>query len=185
VGSLGLYWTFVAAVGVERLVELTVSRRNANWSLERGGLEYGREHYPVMVVLHLGLLAGCIAEPALCGRLFRPWLGWPMLAVALVCQGMRWWCVTSLGRRWNTRIIVVPELPLVTDGPYRWLRHPNYAAVAVEGIALPLIHSAWITAVVFTFVNGILLRHRVRVEEHALRTSTSTSAAYASVGGAG
>ena len=171
--SLALYWTFLAVVGLERLAEVGVSRRNSTWSFARGGLESGRAHYPVMVLLHVGLLAGCAAEPLVAGRQFVPALGWPMLAVVLSCQAVRWWCVAALGRRWNTRIIVVPGLPLVRTGPYRWLRHPNYLAVGVEGVALPLIHSAWMTAALFTAANAALLRHRVRIEEHALAVATA------------
>ena len=70
---------------------------------------------------------------------------------------LRWWCVTTLGHRWNTLVIVVPDAPLVRRGPYRWLHHPNYVAVVVEGIALPLVHTAWLTAVCFTVANALLL----------------------------
>src|SRR5690606_4228281 len=92
-------------------------------------------------------------------RPFIPWLGWPMLVLALVCQAGRWWIIRSLGHQWNTRVIVVPGAPRVRRGPYRWqwLRHPNYVIVAVEGVALPLVHTAWITALVFTVLNAILL----------------------------
>jgi methyltransferase len=81
---------------------------------------------------------------------------------------LRWWCIATLGRRWNTRVIVVPGLPLVTGGPYRLTSHPNYVAVVVEGLALPLVYSAWITAVVFTACNAVLLTVRLRVENAAL-----------------
>jgi methyltransferase len=91
-----------------------------------------------------------------------------MLAVVLLSQGLRWWCVASLGRRWNTLVIVVPSAPLVTRGPYRWLRHPNYVAVVTEGLALPLVHSAWLTALGFTLANAIVLGVRIRVENAAL-----------------
>ena len=91
-----------------------------------------------------------------------------MLALALASQALRWWCIATLGHRWNTRVIVVPDLPLVRRGPYRWFRHPNYVAVVVEGFALPLVHSAWITATVFTAVNAALLTVRIRVENSAL-----------------
>ena len=155
-------------IAAERFAELIVSRRNAAWSLARGGVEHGDGHYPIMVVLHVALLAGCLAEPWLAERPFIPWLGWPALSLTLACQGMRWWCVASLGRRWNTRVITIAGLPLVTTGPYRWLRHPNYVAVVVEGMALPLVHSAWITAGAFTLANLVLLRERVRVEDGAL-----------------
>jgi methyltransferase len=164
------YDALIAMIAAERLVELAVSRRNAAWSLGRGGVEHGEGHYPVMVVLHVALLAGCLAEPWLAARPFVPWLGWPALSLALACQGVRWWCVATLGERWNTRIITVPGLPLVGAGPYRWLRHPNYVAVVVEGLALPLVHSAWITAGAFTLGNLALLRERVRIEDAALST---------------
>ncbi|MEO7131934.1 MAG: isoprenylcysteine carboxylmethyltransferase family protein, partial [Dermatophilaceae bacterium] len=92
-----------------------------------------------------------------------------MLALVLASQGLRWWCIRTLGRQWNTRVIVVPGRTLVSRGPYRVFRHPNYVAVVVEGVALPLVHSAWITAVVFTLANAALLTLRIRVEDAALR----------------
>jgi methyltransferase len=158
----------VAAVGVERLAEMVVARRNAAWSFARGGFEVGRGHWPVMVVLHLGLLVGAVAEVWIADRPFIPWLGWPMLALVLAAQALRWWCIVTLGRQWNARVIVVPGAPRVQTGPYRWLRHPNYVAVVVEGFALPLVHTAWVTAVVFTAANAVLLWVRLRTEENAL-----------------
>lgn len=168
VSSLHLYWILLALVALERLAELRVSRRNAAWSLARGGVERGAEHYPVMVVLHTGLLVGCAVEPWLLGRVFVPALGWPMLALAVGCQALRWWVIRTLGPRWNTRVIIVPGLPRIDGGPFRWLRHPNYLAVVTEGFALPLIHTAWITALVFSACNAVLLAVRIRVEERAL-----------------
>jgi methyltransferase len=91
-----------------------------------------------------------------------------MITVVVLAQALRWWCITVLGPRWNTRVVVVPGLPLVEGGPYRWLRHPNYVAVVLEGIALPLVHSAWITAVVFTVANAMLLRVRISSENAAM-----------------
>ena len=114
-----------------------------------------------MVLLHTGLLVAAPLEVVLADRPFLPWLGWPMLAVVLAAQALRWWCIATLGVRWNTRVIVVPGLPLVTGGPYRWLRHPNYVAVVAEGIALPLVHTAWVTALVFTVLNAWLLTVRI------------------------
>jgi methyltransferase len=163
------YVLLILAVGVERLAELVVSVRNARWSRARGGVEYGRGHYPAMVVLHTGLLVGCLVEVTLTDRPFLPWLGVPMLVLAGACQILRWWCIRSLGPRWNTRVIVVPGLPRLTGGPYRWLPHPNYVAVVVEGIVLPLVHTAWLTAAVFTLLNLPLLAVRIRCEEAALR----------------
>ncbi|MER8184846.1 isoprenylcysteine carboxylmethyltransferase family protein [Kitasatospora sp. NPDC094015] len=162
------YTVLILLVALERLAELLVARRNAALSRTLGGTEYGRGHYPPMVLLHTALLFGCLLEPALADRPFLPALGWPMLALALAAQGLRWWCIGTLGTRWNTRVIVVPGLPLVTTGPYRWLNHPNYLAVVVEGFALPLVHSAWTTALSFTLLNLVLLRVRIRCEELAL-----------------
>jgi methyltransferase len=163
------YVVLVVLVGFERVAELVVSLRNASWSLAQGGVESGRGHYPFMVALHTGLLAGCLVEAA--HRPFVPALGWTMLVVLLLSQGLRWWCITVLGRQWNTRVIVVPGLRLVARGPYRWLRHPNYVAVVAEGIALPLVHTAWVTAVVFTVLNIPLLAVRIRAEEAALNAA--------------
>jgi methyltransferase len=163
-----LYFVLVGLVAVERLAELVVAKRNLAWSLARGGKETGFGHYPFMVVLHTGLLVGCVLEVWLGGRPFLAALGWPMLALVLASQGLRWWCIRTLGPRWNTRIIVVPDLPLVTGGPYRLIRHPNYVAVIVEGAALPLVHTAFLTALVFSVLNAGLLIVRIRAENVAL-----------------
>lgn len=166
--SQWLFTGLVVAVGLERLAELVVSRRHAAWAFARGGIERGFGHYPVMVALHTGLLVGALVEVWWADRPFVPALGWTMLGLVIASQALRWWCIVTLGRQWNTRVIVVPGLPLVRRGPYRILPHPNYVAVVVEGLALPLVHSAWITATVFTIANAVLLVVRVRVEDGAL-----------------
>lgn len=158
----------VGLVALERLAELVVAKRNLAWSLRRGGKETGFAHYPFMVVLHTGLLGGCLLEVWLGDRSFLAALGWPMLALVLGSQALRWWCISTLGHQWNTRIVVVPGLPRVTGGPYRFLAHPNYVAVVVEGFALPLVHDAWLTAAVFTVLNAVLLSTRIRSENDAL-----------------
>ncbi|MEW5812450.1 MAG: isoprenylcysteine carboxyl methyltransferase family protein [Actinomycetota bacterium] len=160
------YTLLIAAVALERIAELVVSQRNLRWSRERGGVEYGAGHYPVMVVLHTALLVACLGEAP--HREFLPALGWPMFGVVLAAQALRWWCIGTLGRQWNTRVVVVPGAGRITAGPYRYLPHPNYVAVVVEGIALPLVHSAWITAVAFTALNAVLLRTRIICENQAL-----------------
>lgn len=168
--SLTWYAVLLGLVVLERLAELVLSTRHAAWALERGGVEHGRGHYPPMVVLHSLLLVGAFAEAWLADRPFVPALGWTMVAVVVLAQALRWWCILTLGRQWNTRVIVVPGLPLVTRGPYRLVRHPNYVAVVAEGIALPLVHGSWVTAVVFTVLNAWLLTVRVRCEDAALAT---------------
>ena len=163
-----LFTLLVAAVGVERLAELVVSKRNAAWSMERGGVETGQGHYPVMVVLHTGLLAGALVEVWVRRPDAVPLLASTMVVLVVASQALRWWCITTLGSRWNTRVIIVPGLAPVTAGPYRWFTHPNYVAVVVEGLALPLVGSAWITALVFTVANAALLSVRLGVENRAL-----------------
>src|SRR4029077_16302684 len=112
------YTMFVLAVGAERLVELAVSKRNLAWAFAHGGKEYGRGHYPAMVLLHFSLLVGCVVEVWVFDRPFLPVLGWSMVRAVLATHDSRWWCVFALGRRWKTLIVVVPGLPLVDRGPY-------------------------------------------------------------------
>lgn len=169
--SAALYAVFILLTGAERLYELRVSKRNAATAFAAGGVEYGQRHFPWMVALHTGLLLACIAEVVLLDRPFLPWLGWPMLVIALLCQAGRYWIIHSLGSQWNTRVIVVPGAArVVARGPYRWLSHPNYLLVAVEGVALPLVHTAWATAITFTVLNAVLLLgFRIPTEDTALR----------------
>ncbi len=169
-GSAGWYVALVAVVVLARLIELGVAQRHLAWAKANGGVESGAAHYPVMVALHTALLVGCLVEVVVVGRPFVGWLGWPMLAVLIGAHALRWWCIRTLGRQWTTRVVRVPGQSIVTRGPYRWLRHPNYLAVVIEGIALPLVHTAWVTAVVFTVADAALLRVRLRVENQALAT---------------
>lgn len=168
--TLLVYWGLLFIVVSERMAELVLSKRHADAMLRRGGVEYGRGHYPPMVALHSLFLIGCAVEPYLAHRPFLPWLGFPMLALALGAQMLRWWAINTLGEHWNTRVIVLPRAHRVAGGPYRYYSHPNYVAVIVEGLALPLIHSAWITAAVFSLLNAWLLMVRLRTENEALGT---------------
>ncbi|MFN8074559.1 MAG: isoprenylcysteine carboxylmethyltransferase family protein [Kineosporiaceae bacterium] len=174
---LTAYVVLVGLVVLARLVELSVARRHEAWARARGAVESGRRHYPVMVALHTALLVGCLVEAPF--RPFLPVLAVPALALLVGAHALRWWCIRSLGVQWNTKVLVVPGAQLVERGPYRWaqpdargwrrlLRHPNYVAVVAEGIALPLVHTAWVTALAFTLANLVLLRVRVKVEESAL-----------------
>lgn len=163
-----LYTGLIGLVGLERLLELRLSVRNAAWAFARGGQEYGLPHYRFMTVFHTAFLVACVAEPWLLSRPFvSPW-GFVALGLVLVAQGLRYWAITTLGPRWNTRVIVLPEAEPVTGGPYRFFRHPNYVAVVLELLVLPLVHGAWLTAIVFTVGNALLLRVRIKVEEEAL-----------------
>jgi methyltransferase len=173
---LTVYWTLLSVVACERIAELVVSARHANALLRRGGAEYGFSHFPVMIALHVALIAGCVVEPLVGHRTFIPALGWTMLAVTVAANALRWWCIATLGERWTARVIVLPGAPLVRSGPYRWFAHPNYVAVIVEGAALPLTGSAWITACAFTVLNAALLTVRIRCETAALAAAAAPQA---------
>jgi len=168
VTSVQLYLCLLALVALERGVELVLSARNARLARSRGGVETGQGHYPVMAVFHGLFLVACAVEVVLLGRPFPGALGWAALAAVLGAQTLRYWAIATLGWRWNTRIFVLPGTAPVTAGPYRWVRHPNYLAVIAEMVALPLVHGAWLTALVFSLGNAWLLRVRVRAEEEAL-----------------
>jgi methyltransferase len=179
VSGLTAFVVVVALVAVERLAELVLSRCNAAWSFARGGVETGRGHYRVMVALHSGFLVAMLVEAVVRRPEVPPALAWSMLGLVLASQSLRWWCIVTLGPRWNTRVIVVPGLPPVRSGPYRLLAHPNYVAVVVEGLALPLVHGCWITAAAFTVLNAVLLTVRLRVENAALASLPDRSLAHA------
>jgi methyltransferase len=167
-----VFWGLLGVICVERVAELVVSARHATALVRKGGVESGFGHFPVMVALHVALLVGCVVEPVVAHRSFVPALGYPMLVVVLAANALRWWCIATLGERWSARVIVLPEVPLVRSGPYRWFAHPNYVAVIVEGAALPLVGSAWITAACFTLLNAVLLTVRIRCEVRALAAAS-------------
>jgi methyltransferase len=173
VTSESLFFLLLAATAAERVTELFVSRRNMAWGLAQGGSEYGRSHYPFVVAVHVALLVGAWAEVFFLSRPFVPLLGWPMLALVLGAQALRWKVVRTLGPHWTTRVLVVPGHVRIESGPYRFLRHPNYLAVVVEGFALPLVHSAWLTAAAFSLTNLPLLGWRILCEERALRVAAT------------
>lgn len=166
-----VYYALLVVITFERLAELVVSRRHAAGLLGRGGVEYGQPHFPVMVALHTALLIGCWVEPIVLHRAVVPALEYPMIALVVAANALRWWCIATLGSRWTARVIVLPAVPVVKAGPYRWFAHPNYVAVVVEGAALPLAGSAWITACTFTALNAALLTVRLRCETRALATA--------------
>lgn len=160
---MSLLYLAVGLVALQRLAELALSARNTRRLLEVGAYEVGAGHYPWLVLLHMAWLASLVfAVPA--DTQANRWL----LGLYLGLQAARIWVIASLGPYWTTRIIVVPDRPLVTSGPYRYLRHPNYAIVVAEIALLPLAFGAWEIAFLFTLFNLFLLYHRLRIEERAL-----------------
>jgi methyltransferase len=168
VSSSTFYLILLALIGGERLFELALSRRNARIAFAHGGREFGHRHFRVMALLHLLFLVSCAAEVVYLDRPFQLPLGVSMLVIELLAQGLRYWAVATLGERWNVRIIVVPGAMPVTAGPYRFVRHPNYVAVVIEIAALPLIHGAYLTAILFSLLNVAMLVVRIRAEERAM-----------------
>lgn len=168
VTSQSLYLLFLCGIVLERVGELVLSRRNVARALARGGVETGREDFPLMALVHSLFLVSCGAEVLWLGRSFPGTIGWLAFAFALLAQGLRYWAISTLGERWNVRIVLVPGDPPIASGPYRYIRHPNYLAVVVEFAAIPAIHGAWLTALLFSLANAAVLRTRIRAEETAL-----------------
>ncbi|HEV3110549.1 MAG TPA: isoprenylcysteine carboxylmethyltransferase family protein [Candidatus Binataceae bacterium] len=166
--SLTAYLALLGALGAERIIELIISARHARWAFAHGATEVGAGHYPAMAAFHTSFILSCAGEAIILGRTFPAILGWIALGGALIAQALRYWAIATLGRHWNTRIIVLPEIAPVASGPYRFMRHPNYLAVVIEMICVPMIYGCWITAIVFSAGNAILLRVRIKAEESAL-----------------
>ncbi len=153
---------------LQRLCELVLAERNRRWAMQQGGRETGQGHYPLLVGLHVLFYASLSLEYAFLSRAWNRF--WPVwLLIFILAQSLRVWAIASLGRLWNTRIIVVPELKPVAKGPYRFIRHPNYAVVAVEVFVIPVMCGAYFTAILFSVLNAILISIRIREEEHALQ----------------
>ena len=165
--ELAIGIVFATALAAQRLFELRLSARHADALRARGAIEHGRGHFPLFVIVHTTLILGMVAEVAWLGA--RPPALWPLwLAWFVAAQALRYAAIRALGTFWNVRVLVVPGAALVRSGPYRWLRHPNYVAVAIELVAAPMLFGAWRTAVVVTLLNAVALGVRIRCEEKAL-----------------
>jgi methyltransferase len=166
--SREIYLAILAALVAERIFELWLSSRNARLAFARGGIELGRGQYRIIVAFHALFIAACAAGAMRYATAAPPALSTLALAGEAVAQALRYWSVATLGQKWNTRVIVTPGEAPVTGGPYRYIRHPNYAAVALEIVCVPLIRGLVIVATVFSTVNALLLASRIRLEERAL-----------------
>lgn len=160
-----VFHAVLAFVVVQRLAELAWSARNTRRLLARGAQEAGAKHYPLFVLLHASwLIALALTVPADTPP------HWLLLGLFGLLQLLRLWVVTTLGPYWTTRVITLETAPLVRHGPFHWLRHPNYAVVVGEIAVLPLAFGAWQIALVWSLLNALLLRHRIRIEEAALQS---------------
>ena len=165
-------YLFILLVVIQRIVEVQIANRNAKWVISQGGYEAGKDHYKYIVALHVLFFIALLIEVTVTKHTFMLWSIIP-LAVFLVAQVGRVWALSSLGRFWNTRIMILPGAKVVAKGPYRYLRHPNYAIVITEIACLPLVFQAYWTAIAFTVLNAVILSTRIQVEERALEEATN------------
>jgi len=165
---MGLAQWIVVALCIARVAELAHSHRNRARLLARGGYEVGAGHYPLIVALHVAWLAAVfLGVPAAA----QP--NWMLLGGFALMQVLRIWIIVSLGAYWTTRIITIPGENLMRRGPYRWMRHPNYAVVAAEIAILPLAFGAWGIALGFSLANAMLLAWRIVLEDRVLNERTA------------
>jgi methyltransferase len=178
--SVIAFLSLLLAVGLLRLVELRISRRHQQEMLERGAAKVVDPKFRWMVVLHASVLLGAALEVVLLRRPYLPVLAAAMFVVFLTANLVRWWVIRTLGKHWNVQVIDSTRLGVITSGPFRYVRHPNYAAVFAEMLALPLIHTAWITAVAGALAHIAVLCQRLATEERVLFANPDYRAAMSS-----
>lgn len=162
-------WIVLALVALQRVVELIYAQRNTERLMANGGVEIGASHYPLIVLLHAAWL---ISMAVFIPPYVQP--NWWLIALYVLLQLLRIWAIATLGPYWTTRIITVPNAPLIRAGPYRFFRHPNYVVVCSEIAILPLAFGSYWIAIIFSILNAALLTYRIRLEERALATRRST-----------
>ncbi|HEY6947155.1 MAG TPA: isoprenylcysteine carboxylmethyltransferase family protein [Candidatus Acidoferrum sp.] len=175
--SVYLYLALLAAVGLLRLVELGISRQHQRRMIAGGAVRVPEPHFKWMVAVHTGVLIGAALEVVLLRRPFLPLFGTTMFVLFLASNLMRLWVVRTLGNLWSVQVMDSTRMGVVTTGPFRFVRHPNYTGVTLEMISLPLIHTAWITATVTVLAYAVVMSLRIRAEENVLMASAEYRAA--------
>lgn len=169
---MNLFWIIIAILAIQRLLELLIARRNERIARANGAREYDEKGYKVIVLMHIAFFISLISEYVFFGKsLNRYWIA--LLILFLLAQALRYWAISTLGYFWNTKILITPNTSPISRGPYKYVRHPNYLAVIAEIAVIPLIFSCYLTSVIFTILNLIVLRRRIRIEEDALSTLDS------------
>lgn len=171
------YLALLTAVGAGRLLELRLSNRHRRSLIAKGARVVKEPHFRWMVFFHAGTLIAAALEVVLLRRPFLPALALTMGILFLLSNGLRWWVILTLAEHWNASVMASANLGVVTTGPYRWIRHPNYVAVFTELVSLPLIYSAWVTALLACVTQLWVLRERLVVEEATLMESSAYRAA--------
>jgi methyltransferase len=177
--SVIAYLGLLLVVALLRLVELRISKNHQALMLARGAAKVDEPRFRWMVLLHASVLLGAALEVVLLHRPFIPVLGASMFAVFLAANGVRWWVIRTLGEHWNVQVMDSTRLGVIIAGPFRFVRHPNYAAVFAEMLALPLVHTAWITAALGSLAHMVVLAQRLSTEERVLLANPDYRAAMA------
>ncbi|MDL4839735.1 isoprenylcysteine carboxyl methyltransferase family protein [Aquibacillus rhizosphaerae] len=161
---------------LQRIVELVIARRNEKWMKQQGATEFGAEHYKWFVITHAVFFVFIILESFLSPITLNENISFRLFLISLFIftQILRIWCIASLGKFWNTKVIVLPGVPLINHGPYRFIKHPNYVIVGIELIVIPLLFNAIISALLFPLLHMILLKIRIPIEERALISTMNT-----------
>jgi methyltransferase len=173
------YLALLALVALLRIVELRISRRHQQEMVARGASKVVDPRYRWMVLLHAGVLVGAAVEVVFLHRPFYPVVAAVCFGLFLAANAVRWWVIRTLGEHWNVQVMNSTNLGVVTSGPFRYVRHPNYAAVFVEMLVLPLIHTAWITALAGSLGHILVLSQRLATEERVLFSDAHYRAAMA------
>jgi methyltransferase len=169
--EISFFAIFYLVLVIQRIVELSIAKKNENWMLQRGALEFGKKHYRYMVFIHVLFFASFLTEKVMGNRGMSVF--WPgILLVFFLLQVLRSWAIFSLGRYWNTKILVVPNAHIVQKGPYRFIKHPNYLVVSLELLIIPFLFNSYFTAIIFTLLNMVMLSIRIPEEEEALKGLT-------------
>lgn len=158
---------FITFIVFQRITELIIAKSNEQWMKERGGIEKGQQHYKWFIYLHIMFFIFLIVEVIYSSHRVEQ-LNRYLFLLFIVAQVTRVWCIYTLGRFWNTKVIVIPKLAIIKKGPYKYVKHPNYIIVAVELALIPLMFGAYLTALIFPILHIILIRIRVPIEEKAL-----------------
>lgn len=164
---MSTFWIFLAILIIQRIFELLLARRNERVVRAKGAREYDEKGYKVIVLMHIFFFISLISEYILLDRTINHFWA-PLLIFFLIAQIIRYWAISTLGYNWNTKILTTPNTSPIRDGPYKYINHPNYLSVVIEIAVIPLIFSCYITSVIFSVLNLLLLKRRIRIEEKAL-----------------
>ncbi|RFA37279.1 hypothetical protein CAI16_02040 [Virgibacillus dokdonensis] len=159
-------WVILSVIIIQRLVELVIARSNEQWMKQRGAIEKGKQHYKWFIIVHTLFFLSLIAE-----IIFRQQsisFNYVLFTAFIITQIGRIWCIATLGRFWNTKIIIAPQFDVIKRGPYKYVKHPNYIIVGIELFVIPSLFGAWFTAIVFPILHALLLYVRIPVEEKAV-----------------